>query len=157
MSQRDYVTSLRSPSGESRLWNVFSFYIPYYLPVKGLAFSTSTKRACAISLQEYSTLLFPLVADWVHLTPSLCDWVLAIGRSPLWSLDRGIGDPPLVCLHGFIAPKLLSQVQDSTYAWQSPDCCPGEVQLPCAINSSNCLNTFKTRERATRLEDGRFI
>lgn len=37
------------------------FYIPYYLPLKDLAFSTSTKRACAISLQEYGTLLFPLL------------------------------------------------------------------------------------------------
>lgn len=157
MSQRDYVTFLRSPNGESRLWNVFCFYIPYYLPMKDLAFSTSTKRACAISLQEYGSLYFLCCWLSTSLTPSFCDEVLAIGRSPSlisWQRNRR---PPLVCLHAFIAPKLLLRSRTPPV----PDSALTVVLVRFSSHVqyawATAWTTFKTRERATRLEDGRFI
>lgn len=154
MSQRNYVTSHRSPSGGPRLSNVFSFCV-HEAAVMDLAFSIPRKGARHISPQgpSHSNLLSGC-RTCLHSPSSFhlafLRWFGPWSECPFQPLHRQRDRKhlPYSAVQDSVSPESLPQaVGFPTPPHEHTSLLPavwGKVQQMCGMNPSNSLSSFET-------------
>lgn len=117
------------------------------LPMKGLPFSTSSKRHVLFLQGVWHSDLFSgcwTLSSWLCTLHTEFLWLgFSHGLKPpliSWWRDTEQEYPSLVCIRWLLHPCL--RAKDSTCAWQLRACGLGKVQLTCGMNTSNSLNKF---------------